>query len=73
MSRGGRPSLAKRLREQARDQKARDKEQKRQERANRPARSEDGVDPDLAGIVPGPQEQPWMNDPNDDGNNNQPA
>ena len=67
MSRGGRPSLAKRLREQARDQKARDKEAKRQERANRPDRSaSDGEDPDLAGIVPGPQAQPWMNDPGDD-------
>jgi len=64
MSRGGRPSQAKRLREQQRDQKARDKAQRRQERANRPAnQGEDGVDPDIAGIVPGPQAQPWMEDP----------
>jgi hypothetical protein len=68
MSRGGRPSLAKRLREQARDQKARDKAQRRQEKSSRPANSpDDGVDPDIAGIVPGPQAQPWMEDPSGGG------
>jgi hypothetical protein len=49
------------LREQARDQKARDKAQKRQERASRPSgEAGSGEDPDIAGIVPGPQAQPWM-------------
>jgi hypothetical protein len=69
VSKGGRPSLAKRLREQARDQKARDKAQRRQERASRTDQdAPGGEDPDLAGIVPGPQEQPWMHDPRDDDN-----
>jgi hypothetical protein len=47
-------------RQKARDRQDRQKEktarraQKRQEDVNRPA-TEDGVDPDIAGIVPGPQ------------------
>jgi hypothetical protein len=63
----GRPSLDKRLREQARQQRQREKEQRRAERRReREARPDgggaDGADPDLAGIVPGPQPQPWMDD-----------
>ncbi|HWM85097.1 MAG TPA: hypothetical protein VNO33_04645 [Kofleriaceae bacterium] len=65
MSGRGRPSLEKRLREQARQQRAREKEQRRAERKReKDSRPQDGtgVDPDLEGIVPGPQEQPWMDD-----------
>lgn len=54
----GRPSIGKRQKEQARLERQREKERQRAERrANRPA-DEDrilGEDPDLAGIVPGPQ------------------
>ncbi|HKE17041.1 MAG TPA: hypothetical protein VKB80_19340 [Kofleriaceae bacterium] len=63
-----RPSIEKRLREQARQQRQREKEQRRaerrRERDSRPGDPQNGtgVDPDLEGIVPGPQEQPWMND-----------
>ena len=49
---------AKRQKEKNRQDRQRDKEkrreQRRQERANT-ARSTDGEDPDIAGIVPGPQ------------------
>lgn len=52
---------AKRAREQARDERAKAKVQVRVERkkeqATRPRR-EDGEDPDLIGIVPGPQPIP---------------
>ena len=53
-----RPSINKRNREQARKERARDKNDRRAERAlekkNRPTPA-DGEDPDIAGIVPGPQ------------------
>lgn len=56
----GRPSINKRNREQARREKAQAKNERRAqraaERANRPD-SGDGEDPDIAGIVPGPQPQ----------------
>lgn len=49
----------KRQKEQARIQHQKDKEAKREERkrtkAERPARQPGDVDPDIAGIVPGPQ------------------
>jgi hypothetical protein len=52
---------AKRQRELTRNERAQDKAQQRAERkrmkAERPARV-GGEDPDLAGIVPGPQPQP---------------
>jgi hypothetical protein len=68
MSSRGRPSLEKRLREQARQQRAREKEQRRadrkRERDARPDGSPAAGDPDLDGIVPGPQQQPWMDDSN---------
>jgi len=61
-----RPSLEKRLREQQRQQRAREKEQRRAERKRERDQRPDGaaatVDPDLEGIVPGPQEQPWMDE-----------
>jgi hypothetical protein len=52
------PGATKRLKELARQQKQREKaekrEQRKREKAERPA-PEDGVDPDIAGIIPGPQ------------------
>ena len=52
------PGATKRLKELARQQKQREKaekrEQRKREKAERPA-PEEGVDPDIAGIVPGPQ------------------
>jgi hypothetical protein len=54
-------TVNKRLKERARQDKQREKEEKRQrkrqERAQR-APGEEGVDPDIAGIVPGPQPIP---------------
>jgi hypothetical protein len=58
MGTNGRPSITKRNREQARRDKAKEKEERRAQRAqdklNRPALAE-GEDPDIAGIIPGPQ------------------
>ena len=55
------PSMNKRLKERQRQEKQREKAAKRQERArdkaDRPA-GEEGVDPDIAHIVPGPQPIP---------------
>jgi hypothetical protein len=52
------PSVNKRQKEKNRQDRQREKDakrrQRRDERANRPA-GEAGVDPDIAGIVPGPQ------------------
>jgi hypothetical protein len=49
----------KRQKEQARAQRQKEKEVKRQERtrekAERPSRDAGGEDPDIAGIIPGPQ------------------
>jgi hypothetical protein len=53
------PGATKRLKELARQQKQREKaekrEQRKREKAERPPQPQDGVDPDIAGIVPGPQ------------------
>lgn len=58
MSANGRPSINKRNREQARRERAKEKSERRaqraQEKQNRLATA-DGEDPDIAGIVPGPQ------------------
>ena len=58
MGTNGRPSITKRNREQARRERAKEKDERRAQRAlekqNRPALA-DGEDPDIAGIVPGPQ------------------
>jgi hypothetical protein len=58
MAMNQRPSINKRNREQARRDKAQEKSERRAQRAlekqNRPV-SADGEDPDIAGIVPGPQ------------------
>ena len=54
-------TATKRQKEQARLEhrmaKKAEKEARKREKAERPDR-EDGVDPDIAGIVPGPQPQP---------------
>lgn len=55
------PSVNKRQKEKNRQEKQREKEMKKQQRRNeKVARSPtaDGVDPDIAGIVPGPQPIP---------------
>ncbi len=60
VSSNGRPSFAKRQKEMARAERARDKAAERARRAvekkNRPD-APPGVDPDIAGVVPGPQPQ----------------
>ena len=57
------PTLQKRQREKARRSRQEEKDavrkQRREARADRPP-AEPGVDPDIAGIVPGPQ--PLLND-----------
>lgn len=62
MASNGRPSITKRNREQARKERAQEKAQRRDqrstERQNRAPVAE-GEDPDIAGIVPGPQRPTW--------------
>lgn len=57
-----RPTLEKRAKERARQEKRKQKEERRASakasRASAPRRA-DGEDPDIAGIVPGPQPSPW--------------
>jgi hypothetical protein len=52
-------TFIKRQKERARQQRNQDKQLKREqlkrEKAERPARVNDGIDPDIAHIVPGPQ------------------
>jgi hypothetical protein len=53
-----RPSIDKRNREQAKKEKAKEKAARRAQRAQERSQREtsaDGDDPDIAGIVPGPQ------------------
>jgi hypothetical protein len=55
----------KRLREQQRMEKRRAKQARRRDRTDSDAVNEaapDGVDPDIAHIVPGPQPVPWDED-----------
>ena len=56
------PTLEKRAKERARQEKRKLKDEKRAnakvQRANRPVGIGD-EDPDIAGIVPGPQPNPW--------------
>ena len=56
-------TFAKRQREQEQKERVRERAQRREDRKARKGQStgEAGVDPDIAGIVPGPQK------PNDDG------
>jgi hypothetical protein len=57
-----RPTLEKRAKERARQEKRKQKEERRAsakaQRAAAPRRSGE-EDPDIAGIVPGPQPSPW--------------
>jgi hypothetical protein len=59
------PTLEKRAKERARQEKRKHKDERRaslkQQRANTPPRS-GGEDPDIAGITPGPQPSPWGDD-----------
>ena len=57
MAQRSRPTISKRQREQARIAKQKDKAARRAEKAMRPKSVEgpEGVDPDIAGIRPGPQ------------------
>ncbi len=54
-------TFAKRQREIARQEKAREKAAKRQSRKETRSKADrgEGVDPDIAGIVPGPQPLPY--------------
>ena len=60
----------KRERERARQEKQKVKVQRREEAKQRRNESKPGepggVDPDIAGIVPGPQPNPWLDDLEDD-------
>jgi hypothetical protein len=57
----GRPTAAKRDKEKSRKEHQKQKDvrrsQRKEDRANRPAAA-NGEDPDIAGIVPGPQKPP---------------
>ena len=59
-----RPTQNKRARERARQEKQQQKAARRlQSKSQRPAtQGGDGEDPDIAGIVPGPQPSPWGED-----------
>jgi hypothetical protein len=52
-------SVNKRQRERSREDKRKRKEERRQERKLEEKDAGTGEDPDLAGIVPGPQPKPW--------------
>jgi hypothetical protein len=64
-----RPTQNKRARERARQERQQSKAQRRAEhklrRAEQPAANA-GEDPDIAGIVPGPQPNPWGDEPESD-------
>ena len=62
MANRGRATFAKRQKEIARQERAREKAAKRVERKEtwvKPDRKSSGEDPDIAGIVPGPQPLPY--------------
>jgi len=52
-------SQQKRSRERAKQEKRQQKAERRSQPTERPKRQPGGEDPDLAGIVPGPQPSPW--------------
>jgi len=63
-----RPTQNKRARERARQEKQQAKAARRQESKNRKASQPTTAkceDPDIAGIVPGPQPSPWDDDADD--------
>ena len=57
-----RPTLEKRAKERARQEKRKQKDERRaqakEQRSSNPRQAGD-IDPDIAGIVPGPQPSPW--------------
>ena len=58
-----RPTQHKRARERAKQEKQQQKAARRQERRATPnSRGPGEEDPDIAGIVPGPQASPWGDD-----------
>ncbi len=65
MTNRSRPTQAKRAREKAlqekRQQKAARRQDAKERRDSTPGRP-DGIDPDIAGIVPGPQPHPFLDD-----------
>jgi len=70
MAKSTRPTANKRAREKARIDRQKEKERRRVEvrekKASAPARG-DGEDPDIAGIVAGPQPRPeWFDDEDDE-------
>lgn len=56
----------KRARERARQEKQQEKTRRREEakvrRLNTPGHENTGEDPDIAGIIPGPQPNPWADE-----------
>ena len=56
-----RPTQNKRARERARQEKQQQKAARRLDKARRAEKPAvaDGEDPDIAGIIPGPQPSPW--------------
>ena len=63
-----RPTQNKRARERARQEKQEQKAARRAELKQRKSYEPEGAageDPDIAGIVPGPQANPWGDDPLD--------
>jgi hypothetical protein len=64
-----RPTQNKRARERARQERQQQKAERRAEaklrKANTPTAA-NGEDPDIAGIVPGPQPNPWGDEPDFD-------
>lgn len=73
MASRSRPTQAKRAREKAlqekRQQKAARRQDAKERRDNAPDRA-DGVDPDIAGIVPGPQPHPFLDEDELESENN---
>jgi len=62
-----RPTQHKRARERARQEKQKEKTARRLEAKSRPKTATNGgEDPDIAGIVPGPQPSPWGDEAWDD-------
>ncbi len=59
-----RPTQNKRARERARQEKQQQKRARRLEKSRRTdiPKAAQGEDPDIAGIVPGPQRSPWEDD-----------
>jgi hypothetical protein len=61
MTNRSRPTQAKRIREKALQERRQNKAARRKETSANPRPSrEDGVDPDIADIVPGPQPHPFL-------------